>query len=98
VASLNDVVATGTFKRLFRRKSNRAPRELLVKIEGALLALRESVNPEFLGPAKRGRLVGLFAYELDRENRILFRVIRRRQETAIQLLRVCSHKEVYGKD
>lgn len=96
--SSNYVVATSQFKRLYKRKLRKAPMELLNKINDALLSLRNHPAPESLGGLKRGPLAGLFAYELDRENRILYSVNRTRERSTVCLLRVCSHKEVYGRD
>lgn len=94
----NDVIATNTFSRLLKRKSRKAPKELLKKIDDALLSLRKHPAPESLGIPKKGPLAGLLAYELDRENRILYDVVRIGEKRTVLLLRVCSHKEVYGKD
>lgn len=94
----NDVEATTTFERLLKRKSRKAAKELLNKIDDALLSRRRHPEPESLGVYKKGPLAGLLAYELDRENRILYRVVRSGEKCTIQLLRVCSHKEVYGND
>jgi|GEM_PF-3562716 hypothetical protein len=87
-----------TLLRNFLEESRKkAPTELIGKIENAILTLRENPIPESLGTAKKGPLVGLFAYELDRENRLLYGVRRTGNECTVLLLRVCSQKEVYGK-
>lgn len=94
----NDIIATNTFKKLLKRKSRKAPKPLLDKIDDALLSLRKHPAPEFLGDPKKGPLAGLLGYKLDRENRILYDVTRSGEKCTIRLLRVCSHKEVYGYD
>lgn len=68
------------------------------KVDRAILELRKSERPERLGNPKRGRLAGLLGYEVDDGNRILYEVDRYEEGVVVTLHRVCSHKEVYGKD
>ena len=54
--------------------------------------------PESLGPLKSGPLKGTRAYKLNDSSRILYSVERRNGEWIVNLLRICDHKNVYGRD
>lgn len=89
---------TPTFKRGYRKVSS----EMQERIENAIKNLCESEHPERLGVFKkrievRGIVLErVFAYELGRDCRIIYDVDRK--EKTIIFYRVCSHKEVYGRN
>ena len=68
------------------------------KIKGAIIELKESSRPETLGQAKKGKLKGTLAYKINGSTRILFTGSREDGTIKVFLLRVCSHKQTYGKD
>jgi Txe/YoeB family toxin of Txe-Axe toxin-antitoxin module len=63
-----------------------------------MLDLRASESPESLGEYKKGKLAGSLAYRINKETRILYEVERENGLCKITLLRVCNHKQVYGRD
>jgi len=88
------VVLTNVFKRRYKKKSA----DLQNKVDEAIKKLVNSDDPRMLGGKKYGVLKTpnpCYGYELDFRNRLLYAVDMIRKE--IHLLRVCSHKEVYGK-
>lgn len=64
------------------------------KIDGALYDLATSENPAQVGVYKPS--MRIFAYEVGKTHRIIYSV--RHRDGIIELLRVCDHKSVYGKD
>ena len=64
------------------------------KVDSTLQSLAEAENPENLGVPKKASLKGYFAYELGRSCRIIYRPVY--NQNTIELLKVCSHREVYG--
>jgi len=68
--------------------------ELQTKVKSSLNDLADSDNPSKLGEYKPS--IKAYAYVLDRSNRILYNV--RFRDNVIELIRVGSLKQVYGKD
>ena len=64
------------------------------KVKKALTQLDNSENPRDLGKYKRS--LRIYAYDLDKSNRILYDV--RFSDNVIELYRVGDHKQTYGKD
>ncbi len=60
----------------------------------AISNITSSQNPSDLGVYKSN--IGAFAYELGRKYRIIYSVTH--MEKTVELLRICDHKSVYGKD
>ena len=80
-------------KSQFRRQLKNLSPELQNQVRFALTKLQNIENPKTLGEYKHGLRV--FAYDLDKSNRILFNV--RYDDRVIELIRVGDHKNVYGK-
>ena len=59
-----------------------------------LSAISSSENPASLGTYKTN--LRIFSYEIGRRYRIVYSI--RYRENIVELLRVCDHKSVYGKD
>ena len=78
------------FKRQYGRLDPTVRNAVDISVENLL----GSDNPTLLGRYKQG--MGVFAYDLGRKYRIIYRVNWNRGE--IEFLRVCDHKSVYGKD
>jgi len=97
VKSVNRLFMSPHFKDLLKKKKKNQ-KYLLDRIESALNDLRESPMPESLGPLKSGPLKGTRAYKLNDSSRILYSVERRNGECIVNLLRICDHKNVYGRD
>jgi mRNA-degrading endonuclease YafQ of YafQ-DinJ toxin-antitoxin module len=85
------IVGTNTFKRGYKQKTA----ELQAKVDEAIRLLVSSEDPRNLGSRKYGTLDGCYGHDIDFTHRMLFRIDMVRKE--IYFLRVCSHKEVYGK-
>ena len=68
--------------------------QLQNKVKKALTQLDNSENPRDLGKYKRS--LRIYAYDLDKSNRILYDV--RFSDNVIELYRVGDHKQTYGKD
>jgi mRNA-degrading endonuclease RelE of RelBE toxin-antitoxin system len=64
------------------------------KVDSALNELANSENPAKLGDYKQNLRV--YAYDLDKSNRIVYTVDF--TNNVIELRRVGSHKQAYGKD
>lgn len=94
---MNDIERTPHFSRLFNHKK-KGPKDVLAKISEGILALRHAERPELLGRYKKGDLAGTLSYNVTRSSRILYRVSRTERGCLVTLLRVCDHKNVYGKD
>lgn len=84
------VVLTSTFKRGYKKKNA----NLQSKVEECIKLISNSANPRDQGRKKHGALRETYGYDIDSGNRILYAVDDSNKE--IYLLRVCSHKEVYG--
>ena len=80
----------------FKKRYKKLELQLRERVAEALEQLETANYPERLGVPKVGGLKGTLAYELGQDCRILYVVARK--ENTIQFHRVCSHKEVYGKD
>ncbi|MEM0121471.1 MAG: hypothetical protein QW453_06895 [Thermoprotei archaeon] len=80
------------------KKKLKSNQHLVKKIYEGLRLLRSDPRPEVWGERKHGSLAGLYAYDLDRGNRILYSVERSGATCSVTLYRVCSHKQVYGED
>jgi len=98
VPSINKVEITKKFRSLYKKKLSSSPKYLVEKIDKALLDLRSSEVPESLGEFKKGKLADSLAYRINKETRILYEVERENGICKITFLRVCNHKQVYGKD
>ena len=72
--------------------------DIIEKIKRAIIELKESSRPETLGQPKKGKLKGTLAYKINGSTRILYSVSRDDGTIKVSLLRVCNHKQVYGKD
>jgi len=83
-----------TFTKRFKHSYRRLTAHMKQRVDQAITTLVQSENPQFLGIRKRSPLSKIYAYELGRECRILYRV--NEHEKTIDFFRVCSHKEVYG--
>lgn len=79
-----------SFKKQYKKKEPR----LRVKIDEALKALKDSINPLDLGK-KKGNL-HFYAYDLTYSDRLAYDI--NSKNNTMRLLKVCSHKIVYGKD
>jgi hypothetical protein len=88
VESKWDIVRTDTFKSLYRSKT-----EVLKKrIKNLIDDLAQADNPLWLGK-KKGAL-GFYAADVSRSDRLAYVLEGKR----LLLLKVCDHKEVYGRD
>jgi mRNA-degrading endonuclease RelE of RelBE toxin-antitoxin system len=83
-------IVTPTFKRLFKNKNT----EMQERTKKKLRELESVENPLLLGE-KKGNL-GFYAVDISRSDRIAYIVDFKTSE--IYLLKVCSHKQVYGRD
>ncbi len=83
-------IITPNFKRLFKNKDT----EMQERTKKKIKELGSVENPLLLGE-KKGNL-GFYAVNLNRSNRVAYMVDFKAAE--IYLLKVCSHKQVYGKD
>ncbi len=68
--------------------------EMAQRVDSALQNLLNADKPERLGIPKKASRKGYFAYELGRSCRIIYRPAY--DQKTIELLRVCSHIEVYN--
>lgn len=94
----NKLTFTTTFKRLYKKKS-KAQGFIIDKVNNAIKELSETDRPDKLGVYKKGKLEGTLAYELGSSNRILYQIRAGQEGTReVILLKVCSHKDVYGKE
>ena len=87
--------STSPFRKRLHWKA-RHQAALVPHIEAAMRQLQASDEPEKLGRMKHGELAGVYGYDLPRFSRLLYSVDRTSQPTRVVLLRVCSHKQVYG--
>lgn len=95
---VNDVIRTEKFVQLFNKKKKKSPEDLVTKIKEGISTLRHAEDPARLGKLKRGKHAGAYGYEVSRSSRILYQVQRTDAGCTVILLRVCNHKQVYGKD
>lgn len=93
----NKLVYTTTFKHLYKKKL-KAPKFVIDKVDNAIRELSEIDRPDSVGIYKKGNLEGTWAYELGNSNRILYTINDLNGTKEIILLKVCSHKDVYGKE
>jgi len=84
------VVPTTRFKQGYKEKIPK----LREKVDDAIKLIVASKDPRCFGSRKYGTLNKCYAYDIDFRSRMLFAVDLVKKE--IYLLRVCSHKEVYG--
>jgi len=84
-------VRSNKFKRLYQRKNQK----MQAKVDDSIRLLVGSNDPRTLGSRKHGSLEGTYGHDLDFRNRILYKVDMTNR--VIFFLRVCSHKETYGK-
>ena len=82
------IVRTGTFKRLYRAKTD----EQKQKTKEILESLTLSDNPLKLGTKKRN--LNFWAVDLSYRDRLAYTVCGKE----LYLLKVCDHKDVYGRD
>ena len=82
---------SASFKKQYQKKESL----LKVKIDEALKKLTYSINPLDLGRKKRGNL-HFYALDLTYSDRLAYDI--NSENNTIILLKVCSHKVVYGKD
>ena len=95
----NNIVTTKKFSKLLKNKEKEGSlKHILVKVEEAINLLKESSNPGEIGERKDGNLKGTYSIRLNDWSRILYKVERVGENLEVTLLRVCNHKQVYGKD
>lgn len=92
----NKLVYTTTFKHLYKKKL-KAPKFITDKVNDAIRELSETDRPDSVGIYKKGNLKGVWAYELGNSNRLLYTINNSHGAKEVVLLKVCSHKDVYGK-
>ena len=88
---------SSTFKKLYKRKVKKSPDFIVNKVKEALRQLKENPIPESLGNLKKGELRGIRAIELGNKNRLSYEVIRNDGQVIVNLHKVCTHDQVYGK-
>lgn len=88
---------TNQFTRLYKDKS-KGPSYLVDRIDDLIIQLKLSDDPKSLGEMKKGYLDGLYSIRINKDSRILYKVVEKDGIRTVELLRVCSHKNVYGKD
>lgn len=93
----NKLIYTTTFKHLYKKKS-KAPKFIIDKVNDAIRELSETNRPDNVGICKKGNLKGILAYELGNSNRLLYTINNLNGTKEVVLLKVCSHKDVYGKE
>jgi mRNA-degrading endonuclease RelE of RelBE toxin-antitoxin system len=95
----NNIVPTKKFAKLLKKKEKDGSLRYIVKrVEDTINLLKESSNPEEIGDSKDGDLKGTYSIRLNDRSRILYMVNRVGENLEVTLLRVCNHKQVYGKD
>jgi addiction module toxin, RelE/StbE family len=94
----NEVEYTPHFCKLYRKKCQKEPEYIIKKMDDGLTALMHSPEPERLGEAKKGKLMGYYSYDINKRHRILYTVHRLNDSTLVTLHRVCDHKQSYDKD
>lgn len=94
---MNDIKMTEHFHRLYNKK-RKGPQSVLDQVQNGIRALRNAEDPERVGELKKGRMAGTYGYKVNWDSRILYQVERSKQGCTVVLLRVCSHKSVYGRD
>jgi mRNA-degrading endonuclease RelE of RelBE toxin-antitoxin system len=95
----NNIVSTKTFARLLNKKKREGSLKYIYeKVEETIGLLKESRNPEEIGESKKANLKGTYSIRLNDWSRILYTVNRVGENLEVTLLRVCNHKQVYGKD
>lgn len=82
---------SASFKKQYKKKE----KWLQNKIDEALKELKHSNNPLNLGEKKKGRLQ-FYALDLTYSDRLAYDI--NSKNNTVRLLKVCSHKVVYGKD
>jgi len=85
------IIPSKAFKSRYKTKRSKG---LKNKVDEALRFLVSEPEPWLYCRKKYGRIEGIYGYDLDDENRILMNF--NKELSKIHLLRVCSHKEVYG--
>jgi Txe/YoeB family toxin of Txe-Axe toxin-antitoxin module len=96
---INNIVPTKKFAKLLKKKEKEGSlRYLVEKIEDTIDLLKVSSNPAAIGESKEGEFKGTFSICLNDWSRILYTVNKTGENFEIILLRVCDHKQVYGKD
>ncbi len=93
----NNVLYSGTFKRLYKRKLKRQSDFVIKAMNDGLELLMNAENPESLGSKKDGELKELRALKLGYDNRLIYSIARTGGTCTIYLYKVCTHKEVYGR-
>ncbi len=63
-------------------------------VDKAIEDIASSTNPSDLGVYKHD--MRIFSYEIGRKHRVIYSI--RYKDGIVDLLRVCDHKSVYGKD
>mgnify|MGYP003782178667 CR=1 FL=1 len=79
-------------------RKKKGPKDVLEKIRSSILELRHSEMPESLGRYMKRELAGTLSHDVTHSSRILYQVRRTERGCRVTLLRVCNHKNVYGKD
>ena len=82
------IVRTGTFKRLYKAKTDKQKN----KTKEIIRSLALSNNPLRLGEKKKN--LGFWAIDLSHDDRLAYTI----DGKELYLLKVCDHKEVYGRD
>jgi addiction module RelE/StbE family toxin len=78
----------------FKRAYKKLDKITMEKANEIIKMLLESYNPLSLGSPKKGRLRGCYGIAVSSDCRILYTISWK--ENKLFLLRICSHKKVYG--
>lgn len=92
----NKIIPSTNFAKLYQLKMG-GSNHVMKKIDSLIDQLRLAKDPRSLGEMKKGKLNGLYSLRVNKESRILYRVIDDNGNKTVELLRVCSHKNAYGK-
>jgi len=84
------LILSSRFKKGYKEKNI----ELRAKVDEAIKLLANCKDPRDHGGRKYGTLDRCYGHDIDFSHRLLFAVDMMKKE--LYLLRVCSHKEVYG--
>jgi len=88
VESKWDIIRTDTFKSLYHSKNE----GLKKRIKELIILLAQADNPYLYGAKKKG--LGFWAADISRGERLAY-IIEGKQ---LLLLKVCDHKQVYGRN
>ncbi len=78
----------------FTKQYKKLHSDIQHEVDNAIENIASSTNPSILGTYKAD--MRTFSYEIGRKHRIIYSI--RYKDGIVDLLRVCDHKSVYGKD